>query len=712
MTIQPTNRSFINPQVTDLSFQKKAILHNYYGLGRTAKLHQLLSPAEKSLTLRLQGLWANVYAQNFTSIPESKTSIYSELANIHPIILSTYQSEIEQLKTADEISRMSKKFFNAAQTVGKDAALKINKDLNSVGSNSTPASSPLSIRPFFRMIASLTPEELFNDQIKTIDQRLSSLSLPSNLREKYQNLTRTTDLDSLQTLASSYADSLVTDLKASNPTKRELITSSLRSTWTSVLESSPTNKEELLRYIADSLSELQLPGITDLYMKDLFLAESILKIQNRAGRYLHDLDSIKFNIPILPTSSGVTTHPKTIDWHRSERILGFMKHLGSKEELDQNLLYSFFLPSDSENNRNRFPCLVPSGVSLDHSESPTYTDSNGDTFPLSDKERYYIKDLTRFIATTTRKNPSSSIESELAFQEYISQSPIAIFDRIIGEDLENLFITQYTELPLRLKKDLFNQFGMISFLDISLGNQDRLIRLDVENPSLETAPLDSNLGNIMISHNKTSLHAIDNGIGDGKKPNLETLTANNAKYLDFLSNLFKNEQKYEDLSTNLINSLLISTINIKESIEDGHIKALQNILALETDLQNTLVLNEKIKKRRKHVDRLMKKYKSTKKASTGRAKRCNLTTQISSHQKAIAELEKSRDAIGIFSSLKTGMQVMEHRLRTQLIPLWNSPETNDFKIKLGDGLVNTITSRLNLLNPEKKKPAQERSLLI
>ena len=55
--------------------------------------------------------------------------------------------------------------------------------------------------------------------------------------------------------------------------------------------------------IKGRLSSIEVSIIPDIYLRDLSLAKSVGSIKTRAERYLHDLDSFKYGLNLIPTCS-------------------------------------------------------------------------------------------------------------------------------------------------------------------------------------------------------------------------------------------------------------------------------------------------------------------------------------------------------------------------------------------------------------------------
>ncbi|MBX9744075.1 MAG: hypothetical protein K2X08_02555, partial [Chlamydiales bacterium] len=372
MQVYSSSLPFIHPRTSaDLS-HSQAMLHNLYGLGRTNILKHTLQPTEASLTLRLRSLWAHTYARSFSSLQEAKDYLHSKLIMIHPFAQKAYETEIAQIQTIEGIQNLAKRLFNlsdfATSKTVKPLFTEINKNLSQRSPEA--ATTRQNISKFWRtLISSKEPLETLHS---IASEKLDTF--PRELREQYAYILQERTIEEVKARAESHLKSLDTDIARLYPTEQERIIECLRSTWNFIKEYKDfSSREEVLDAMRSRLSAIQLPNIPTLYLQDAALSKTVESMQNRAERFLHDLESIKYPCNLTSTSSGATAYPKLINWERFEKITGFMKHLGVREEMDHNLVYNFFLSQPIQG----FRFCVPKGAMFEFTSDPKYTSPFG-----------------------------------------------------------------------------------------------------------------------------------------------------------------------------------------------------------------------------------------------------------------------------------------------------------------------------------------------
>ncbi len=612
-------QSFIRPPLASDVSPLKAFLHNFYGLGRTNVLHHILYPSEKSIEQRLQKIWATVYTTTFTDLEKAKEQISNSLDNIHPRARLKYETQIKNAPSILKIQELAQTSFTQSEKTGKELYIDISKFLDSKLQDSVASSIQMNVRKFLRkIIAGCTPSE--GEEVQTLETIKSNIQIPEIctrnpiFMEKYQKLQEASDIEALLRCAENLNGTLISDLSFLKPkysTERERILHRLQTTWEDLKRGTFEDPQAAFAFVEERLRDLGLPGITELYMKDLSSARSMGHIQKRAESYLKDLDSIKGPSNLFSISDGMIGYPKLIDWSRSKQILGFMKYLGSDEEMDYHRIYSFLLPpasSEAETPKSFTP-RVADGSMLTQSFPLSYTHPYplNRKEPISEDKTEYIQYLNSFMATANtprsfyRGNTGANITSENSFQNLVQTNPLGFFEKVKGENLSKFLLSKYATLTPEEKKSLFFHLGSIVFLDFTLGNLDRLICINPENPSWDDTT-DCNFGNLMISEDKTALYAIDNGIGDGKNVSQteEQKAEMNSKYLDFLSNTFSQDNPEQIITENLLRILKISITNLKEDLdiqddEDGGESGNTNLAHLDQlkeDLSNIILVQD------------------------------------------------------------------------------------------------------------------------
>lgn len=480
------------------------------------------------------------------------------------------------------------------------------------------------------------------------------IAIHTNVYAHYSTSLSSADtLDKIKNLAKSSfkqaPQAAVAICKKPIPTHANEVKDNLRTLWVETQKTlNDLTLETAKTLIETSLAKTLAPeNIKKLYLEDLRLAHTLEGLKTRLQSYLNDLE-VKGE-GIASTSLGSQGYPKIIDVQRSERILGFMKTLGSSLEMDYHLLYSFFLNDCPE--QEELCIQVPNASMLDL-EKANYVDPRGKRYDIS-KYNALIKRLLGSVALlNTPSIRSLGIDEEIKFQRITETCPTGFFDLVNGLNLADFFREKYLSLNDEQKNRFCFYAGLITYLDLILGNQDRLIRLLPDTgeqgysffPPEENYIQESNLGNLMISHDFTKFYAIDNGIGDGRRDlsSMEEKTADEQAYTTFLEKNLRGRQDFKDIATNYL------------------IQSLKP--AIEAAFQET-----------------------------------NYDAQ--SLKDVLSDISKE-DRI---SFLRKGMDSMEDLLTERILPKWNHASAEPIKKALDEKFVQTIQTRLNLFAESKKE---------
>lgn len=173
---------------------------------------------------------------------------------------------------------------------------------------------------------------------------------------------------------------------------------------------------------------------------------------------------------------------------------------------------------------------------------------------------------------------------------------VMLSEKITGANLRDFITENYADLSMDQKKSLFYGIGKISFLDIQVGNLDRIPQVERGFKGLVVGPIaPSNLGNLMIRVSTDPkkpliVYAIDNNVHVEKE--------DAAAYQGFLAGFLQKRFKEDILSRNIANSISASfkirsspfyhDLTVREKVSPQEIAALDKIIdkAKKTKDQN------------------------------------------------------------------------------------------------------------------------------
>lgn len=640
MTIRPPNQLVENENIGNLFRDVNATY-------RVDNLYNTFHPTTEFICQSLQAIWIKSI-QNNLSPEDVKSKILDLPCKVSGLYKELFSEESPKQKDWWPTYRMQK--FNQAVNDSKKISITRTKD-SLVLRFKNEISSELT-----RLLEAGTSDETLSlrDLQKSIAMLLDKL--PSGLIEKYLSNEKCLSKEEWFNWVKDALSSLEMDLeKHVRPTTEE----DLKNLWKMA-----TNRESIsLEDLKKELSKLGLPiSIQDIYIKDLSRAQELCNVQAYAPRYFKEIDSTSFS-PITPTSSGRMGHPKIIDWsiqksNKSTRnISGFIKYLLSPIEMKCHHLYQFLI-KDAENPLFK----VPNGIMLDLQNS-TYIDRLGSSFEIENTMNERFKTIFSYFSTIHTKRTLAKNE-EIDFQLFIETKPIGIFERITKTNLSEFIKTNYKGLPQDKKNQLWERIGMLTYLDIMVGNRDRFLNSDLNYDTdpeqyqlLDKDDLDeeekiyltaSNLENVMVSDQEDGIlfYLIDNNLGDGTTSSDDIDPYDNNLYKSFLENILSKEYPEQALFTHFRKCF-------NKAIED----------AIEETQTNDTQEN------------------------------------FSMISKDLSEMAKELNPV------ISGMKKMKESLETKIIPNWESENSNEFKEKIGKSITKTIDERFNVLKATKNEPS-------
>jgi hypothetical protein len=298
-----------------------------------------------------------------------------------------------------------------------------------------------------------------------------------------------------------------------------------------------------------------------------------IQLEKFLDRNLNDLTSVQI-APIKKSHRGnkgptlLVSYPKYRS-NGSEKRVEFVIKWTQWSEILCNRIYEFFLRAVKKTSKERYEISVPRASGLDF-EARLYQKKTGEFQILSDTA---AQELYHNFLRTSQIYTSKKIEDN---------QQLMISDRVRGENLFDFAKSKYEFLRLDQKKSIFRSLATIAFLDLLMGNLDRMIQVHFSNTKQEYCleDFEANFGNVMISWSVQSnenpiLFAIDNGID-------EVLINNSTyqeKYIEFLKNLFNTSQFEKILAKNMIGSF-INTLSTQVDDEGENVLEVKKQLAV------------------------------------------------------------------------------------------------------------------------------------
>lgn len=170
------------------------------------------------------------------------------------------------------------------------------------------------------------------------------------------------------------------------------------------------------------------------------------------------------------------------------------------------------------------------------------------------------QDLLALFPTTERRKIENLVNCPLPNSTPKPvDNQILLMEKISGSNLFDFAREKHENLSIAQKEKLFERLSRLAFLDVIMGNFDRLIQVnyDKQADSFKLTDLESNLGNVMIiwsgeESEQPELYAIDNGVD----PLLVEDPKYKEKYLQFLEKLLSSSKMAENLADFMAQSML------------------------------------------------------------------------------------------------------------------------------------------------------------
>jgi hypothetical protein len=533
------------------------------------------------------------------------------------LVFAKYQKDIESIDSSQKVQEVARKFFKSAKSDVRAVIAKVQSEIgkrvldpkvviSSLKEFWTPLARGRPLLASLQGLASL--QELF--PFLCYNSSVEARKLEDYLRVFQKELDAASDIKSY---ATERYDAIDRDLAfLSKKSREKSLEEAFASIWGRVWTAAESaNTVQPLINIARESLKLFPVGIQELYLRDLSFSKDVGDLKARVQGYLNDSIAAQYTAGMKSTQAtgaGSQGSPKIIDLQRSSRLTGFMKYVSGSQEMQMHRLYKFLLETCAKFQDCNSNFQVPLGSMLEFSQegSAVYTDGFGQRAGSTSLEKgQHIKDLLSWMALANTKRDCDTVEKELEFQHLADSSPIGFFDLVSGCNLSEFFLSQYHDLDLPKKQGVFFHLGMVAFLDLLIGNQDRLIRLspfqgETFLEAFESEGGSTNIANVMISPEKGTFHLIDNVLGDGimnahsktiedQEEERASYDAFLASYDAFLKELLNSEDLQAKLSSRFLKSLEQSFIEMREDLD---FEDIQKLKAQGKDLPQDLLLKD------------------------------------------------------------------------------------------------------------------------
>jgi hypothetical protein len=512
-------------------------------------------------------IWQNIEKQSFSSIEEARKFLEKELG-----------IELEQEKSLP----FEKEFLEKVNHYAKKRFGQVREDLSSCFLSDTACIEKIKklqklSSSDFDSLEDL--KDLLQCELKTLITKLSKEEYDSYQEMIDQSKSASDLLEGFNAKLSSFLETAKKQLHQ----KASEVSDSLKF-WYTIAQDPSTPLEPHLQNLPLSVQEI--------YRQEL---KTTTDLQAYAARYFKEIGSIMVH-PVSALKVGSIGQPKILTYSRSksnhtyETKSSFLKYLTSPKEIEIHFLYQDLLKALPFREPGKVDFVLPNGVMLDLSNN-TYKSSEKQISlnPLSSQKLQTI--FEHFALTQTPR--VIDVKKEPSFREFVLQKPLALFDRILEPNLGDFLSAHFMNLTSEEKKDLFKQLGKLAFLDLILGNGDRLIAFNhghyalidkkADPSTFKTVLAPSNLGNLMVSHQDSSftLHLIDNTIGDGRHSDeVFSDLKDRQDYLKFLEEVLSKEDSNEQIAFHLIHSLSLAVRQIGENDHiDRHIQTLHDLFS-------------------------------------------------------------------------------------------------------------------------------------
>ncbi len=290
-------------------------------------------------------------------------------------------------------------------------------------------------------------------------------------------------------------------------------------------------------------------GIADVYQVAKQTSEE--KVIACAKRMLKDAYSLVVP-PVKRSYAGLEGPVFLVEYPRGEKSKAYVIKWTNRNECCASRVYdqlSTFLghPKDG------LGFSVPHSMVFDFAQGLREC-PNGEVHKLTSEERELLQQNFDALLIQVPFDESREEISPASKEVSPEERRIAVTERILGENLLDFSYTKYPSLDFAQKNKLFTRLGRLAFLDLLVGNWDRLFRIRQESGEFSFEnKAEANLGNVMLvlraGKEPPLVYAIDNAM-DLTLVQDSTVRAN---YLAFLTRLYSDPGFMVDqLASNMV----------------------------------------------------------------------------------------------------------------------------------------------------------------
>ncbi len=330
------------------------------------------------------------------------------------------------------------------------------------------------------------------------------------------------------------------------PCTRQAVLKRTVDAWQPVLEVTNDTFESTKRKLLEQVQperKTMPTSVSQFLTAKITAGNTAAEMHKVAQRVLKDCTSATVS-PVKKSHAGLTgptllvSYPKT-NLQDKFSLVAYVIKWSDREEIAGNLLYRAFSQKFGSDSPLGFSVPKCCGFDFDSNLQVT-SDNTLVSLPT---------DVSKAI-----KASFQSVAHNLSPDMELHGKQIMAMERIQGENLYDFAKSKYAGLDDAQKKELFYNLGKLVPLDILLGNNDRLLKLDISGDNFLNS-FEANLGNVMLSQEQLNgnprLHAIDNALEGDLSSNKQI----QKRYLEIIQTMFKDPNSPQAFAKSMTRSI-------------------------------------------------------------------------------------------------------------------------------------------------------------
>lgn len=327
--------------------------------------------------------------------------------------------------------------------------------------------------------------------------------------------------------------------------KRQKLLERAAQVWQQVLDSPTVPLDDLKRRLVQELEpdrKIMSPSASQFFTAKIHAINTPEEMQKLARRVLKDCTSAMVS-PVKKSQAGLNGPTFLVSYPKSNlkakfSLIAYVLKCTNLEEVCGNMLYTSFLTHFGQKSFSEISIPKHSGFNFEHNMHKT-----------EDGRLVLMDPQTASALKTSLHSVASSLDPAIK----LYGKELLVTERIQGETLYDFAKSKYAALDGSQRRELFYKLGKLVPLDILIGNNDRLLKLDIGGVDFLNT-FHANLGNVMLSQETVNgnpiVHAIDNGL----EADLSSNTQTQKRYLEIIQTIFSMPDSEQALAKSMTRS--------------------------------------------------------------------------------------------------------------------------------------------------------------